>query len=35
LLDILYEGSRQAKERAAETMDKVRTAISINYRDLR
>lgn len=35
LLDILYEGSRQAKERAAETMDKVRSAISINYRDLR
>jgi tryptophanyl-tRNA synthetase len=35
LLDILYEGSRKAKERAAETMEKVRSAISINYRDLR
>ncbi len=35
LLDVLYEGSRKAKERAQETMEQVRSAISINYRDLR
>ncbi len=35
LLDVLYEGSRKAKERAAETLDKVRSAMSINYGDLR
>ena len=35
LLDVLYEGSRKAQERAAETMDKVRSAVSINYGDLR
>ncbi len=32
LLDILYEGSGKARERATETMDLVRTALSINYR---
>jgi tryptophanyl-tRNA synthetase len=35
LLDVLHEGSRKAKERAAETMDKVRSVMSINYGDLR
>ena len=32
LLDILSEGSRRAAERAGETMDEVRSALSINYR---
>lgn len=32
LLDVLQEGSRKAKERATETMDRVRTALSIDYR---
>jgi len=32
LLDILSEGSRKAAERAGETMDEVRSALSINYR---
>lgn len=32
LLDIASEGSRKAAERARETMDQVRSALSINYR---
>jgi tryptophanyl-tRNA synthetase len=32
LLDILHEGSRKAAERAGETMDQVRSALSILYR---
>ena len=31
LLDILSEGSRKARERAGETMERVRSALSINY----
>jgi tryptophanyl-tRNA synthetase len=34
LLDILAEGSAKAAERAEETMDEVRSALSINYRRL-
>ena len=34
LLDILFEGSKKASERAAETMEQVRSALSINYRQL-
>jgi tryptophanyl-tRNA synthetase len=32
LLDILFEGSARASERAAETMHEVRSALSIDYR---
>jgi len=32
LLDILSEGSRKATDRARETMDQVRSVLSINYR---
>ena len=31
LVDILTEGSRKAGERAAETMDRVRSVMSVNY----
>jgi tryptophanyl-tRNA synthetase len=34
LLDILVEGSRRARERAAETMELVRSAIGLDYRRL-
>ena len=34
LMDIIVEGSRRARERAAETMDMVRRAISLDYREL-
>lgn len=34
LMDIIVEGSRRARERAAETMDRVRRAISLDYREL-
>ena len=32
LLDILVEGSKRARERAAETMEQVRAALSLDYR---
>lgn len=32
LMDILYEGSRRARERAVETMELVRAAITLDYR---
>lgn len=34
LLDILTEGSRRARERAQETMEAARSALSMSYRDL-
>jgi len=34
LMDILVEGSRKARERAAETMEQVRAALSLDYRRL-
>jgi tryptophanyl-tRNA synthetase len=34
LLDILVEGSRRARERAGETMELVRSALSLDYRRL-
>jgi tryptophanyl-tRNA synthetase len=34
LLDILIEGSKRARERAAETMEQVRSALSLDYRRL-
>ena len=33
LLDVVREGSRRARERARETMEQVRSALSIGYRD--
>lgn len=33
LLDILTAGSKKARERAAETMESVRSALSLNYRE--
>ena len=33
-MDIIVEGSKRASERAAETMDMVRGAISLDYRKL-
>ena len=35
VLDILEEGSRKARERTAETMERVRSAMSLDYRRLR
>ena len=32
LMDIIFEGSRRASERAAETMEMVHRAISLDYR---
>jgi hypothetical protein len=32
LLDVLVEGSKKARERAVETMDRVRAAIGLDYR---
>ncbi|HEY8020971.1 MAG TPA: tryptophan--tRNA ligase [Thermoanaerobaculia bacterium] len=32
LLDVLVEGSKKARERAAETMEQVRAALSLDYR---
>jgi len=34
LLDVLVEGSRRARERAGETMERVRGALSLDYRRL-
>jgi tryptophanyl-tRNA synthetase len=34
LLDIVTEGSRQARERARETMDSVRSSMALDYREL-
>ncbi len=35
LMDILNDGSKRARERARETMDQVRSAMSLDYRRLR
>jgi hypothetical protein len=30
-MDIVFEGSRKARERAMETMEQVRSALSLDY----
>jgi tryptophanyl-tRNA synthetase len=34
LMDIIFEGSRKARERAVETMDLVRSAVSLDYQKM-